>query len=117
MTRLIALTFGFALLLVASLSLAATQNAVLTWTDLTNETSYTIERKVGPTGTYAQVGTVLAGVTTFTDVNLVQGTNYCWHVFGVNGVGSGVPSDDACITTAGIPNKVGGLNVTITLVP
>ena len=96
---------------------AATQQAVLTWTDLTNETGYVVERKIGPTGTYAQVGTTLAGVVTYTDLNLVQGTNYCWHVSGVNAVGNGVPSDDACMSTVGVPGKVGGLNVTIQIVP
>jgi hypothetical protein len=96
---------------------AATQNAVLTWPDLSNETGYVIERKVGPSGTYAQVGTTLAGVVTYTDVNLAQGTNFCWRVFGVNALGNGVPSDDVCITTVGVPNKVGPVTITIQIVP
>lgn len=96
---------------------AATQNAVLTWTDLPTETSYAIERKVSSTGTYVQVGTVGASVTTFRDLNLAQGTAFCWRVTAVNAVGAGVPSDDACMGTAGVPGKVGGLNVLIEIVP
>ena len=104
-------------LLMPSVAWSASQQAVLSWTDLTNETSYVIERKIGPAGVYAPVGTTSASVVTFTDPSLVQGTNYCWHVAGVNSVGTGLFSDDACMSTAGIPGKVGGLTVIIQLGP
>lgn len=113
MRRLLFLAFVFIALPLS----AATQNAVLTWTDLAGETGYKIERKAGPTGTYAQIGTTLAGVVTYTDVNLTQGTNFCWRVTATNAVGDGVPSDEVCMATAGVPGKVGGLNVTIQIVP
>ena len=96
---------------------AATQQAVLTWTDLPNEDSYVIERKVGPTGAYAQVGTATKDVVTFTDPDLAQGTNFCWHVAGKNAIGTGPFSDDVCVATAGVPGKVGGLKVIIQIIP
>jgi len=114
---LLALFLLVTVLVVPQFSQAATQQAFLTWSDLPNETGYVIERKVGPTGTYAQVGTTAAGAVTFTDPNLAQGTNYCWHVFGANGIGNGVPSDDVCVGTAGVPGKVGPVTVTIVIVP
>lgn len=95
---------------------AATQQAVLTWTDVANEDSYVIERKIGPTGIYAQVGTTAMNVVTFTDPALAGGTNFCWHVFGKNAVGSAAPSDDVCMGTIGVPNKT-VLGVVIQIVP
>lgn len=105
------------MLMLPQVAWSATQQAVLSWTDLPNETSYVIERKIGPTGTYAQVGTTLTNIITFTDPALTQGTNYCWHVAGINTVGAGPFSDDACMSTVGIPGKVGGLTVIIQLGP
>ena len=42
--------------------------AVLNWTDVsTEETAYLIERRDAPSATYTQIGSVGAGITTFTD--------------------------------------------------
>lgn len=109
--------FLLAFFVLAAAALAATQNAIISWTDLPNETSYTVERKIGPTGVYAPISTTGANVVTFTDVNLAQGTNFCWRVTGMNTVGTGLPSDDACMSTTGVPGKVGGVNVIIQIVP
>jgi hypothetical protein len=114
--------YVFSLVSIAVLSLtgvaaAATQQAVVSWTDLPNEDSYIIERKSGSTGTFAQVGVTAQNIVTYTDVNLPQGTNFCWRVTAKNGVGLGVPSDEACMTTAGTPGKVGGVSVIIQIVP
>ena len=111
--------FGIAILMFSCFPLvafSASQDAILTWNDLSNEDSYVIERKVGP-AVYAQVGTTLKDVLTFTDSGLLQGTTYCYRVFGKNTLGSGVPSDEVCVNTAGIPGKVGGLNVIIQITP
>jgi len=58
-----------------------------------------------------------ANVPTFTDQNLPQDTNFGWRVIASNAVGDGVPSDEVCLSTAGVPGKVGGLIVIIQLVP
>jgi hypothetical protein len=72
-----------------------------TWTDnSTTEASFSIERKTGTSGTYVQVATVGANVTTYTDANLAAGTTYCYQVRAVNSAGSSAPSNEACSTTA-----------------
>ena len=53
----------------------------LTWTDNTgDETGFYVERKTGPTGTYAQIGTVAANTTTFTDPAVQRYTTYYYRV-------------------------------------
>lgn len=97
---------------------AATQNAVLTWTDVTGEDGYIVERAIGTTGTWGQIGSKLAaGVVTFTDVNITQGTNFCYRVTATSALGNGPASDPGCVTSAGVPGKVGGLSITIQIVP
>lgn len=105
------------LLMLPSLANAATQNVVLTWPDLPNETGYKIEKRVCGVGTYSPIGTTLAGVTTYTDVNVPQGTNAGYQVKGTNALGDGPPSDEVCIVSAGTPGKVGPVNATIQIVP
>src|SRR5574341_248159 len=53
----------------------------LTWADnSTNEDGFNIERKTGTTGTYAQIASVGANVTSYTDATVVAGTTYCYRV-------------------------------------
>src|SRR5262249_30396695 len=73
----------------------------LTWTDnSTNENGFTIERKTGTDGTYAQVATVEANVTSYTDASLADGTTYCYQVRAFNSAEISAPSNEACATTA-----------------
>ncbi len=68
-----------------------TENAIsLSWSDLTNETQYKIERMIN--GQWSTVGSTAAGVTTFTDSNLTEVTPYAFQVSGSNSVGVGTPS-------------------------
>lgn len=61
---------------------AASNTAVsLSWVDNAfNEDGYTIERKLGVTGTFAQIGTVGAGVTTYSDAGLTANNYYYYRV-------------------------------------
>ena len=53
----------------------------LRWTDnANNETSFEIERKTGSTGTYVEVATTPANVTTYKDLGLADGTAYYYRV-------------------------------------
>jgi uncharacterized protein len=53
----------------------------LSWTDHSgNESGFKIERKTGSGGTYSQVGTVAANVTSYSSVGLVNGTTYYHRV-------------------------------------
>jgi len=98
-TRIIALTA--ALLLLAGV--ASARPAVLTWVDNSpagaagDEETFSIERADGlcgtPAQTFAIVGSVLTGVTTFTDPTPVVNTNYCYRVRALNGAGPSVYSN------------------------
>jgi hypothetical protein len=72
----------------------------LTWTDNANdETGFKIQRKTGAGGTYAQVGTVDAGVTNYSDAGLGLGTEYFYQVCATNAGGDSPFSSEASATT------------------
>jgi len=59
----------------------------LSWTDNTNiEDGFKIERKAGSGGTYTQIGTVSANVTSYKDTGLTCETTYYYRIraYGVN---------------------------------
>jgi hypothetical protein len=61
---------------------------VLTWTDnSTNETGFTIERKIG-TGNYSSLISLSSNVTTYTDSNVSAGNSYTYRVYALNSVGN-----------------------------
>jgi len=70
-----------------SLVTTATSNTSisLSWVDnSTNEDGFRIERKLGATGTFAQIGTVGAGVTTYSDSGLTSNSYYYYRVRAYN---------------------------------
>jgi hypothetical protein len=90
----------FLLLLLTSLSWSretAAGELQLSWTDnSTNEDGFTIERKTGTTGTYAQITTVGADVTSYTDSGLIDGATYCYGVAAFNSAGSSPYFSEVC---------------------
>ncbi|MBI4861842.1 MAG: fibronectin type III domain-containing protein [Candidatus Riflebacteria bacterium] len=73
---------------------------VLTWTrNSTNETGFKIERKTGSTGSYSQIGTVTANVTTCGDTGLASMTTYTYRVRAYNATGNSAFSNEASATT------------------
>jgi hypothetical protein len=79
---------------------ASTTQINLTWTDnSSNETGFKIERKTGAGGTYAQIATVGASVTTYSNTGLAIGTNYFYRVRATNGGGDSAYSNAASATT------------------
>jgi len=66
-----------------------------------------VERKTGPTGTYAPIATTGTGATTYVDSTVVAGTTYCYRVRASNALGGSGYSNEAC----GLP--VAGFDVTI----
>jgi hypothetical protein len=75
----------------------------LNWTDNSNnETSFRIDRRPAG-GTFAQVATVAANVTTWTDVGLASSTQYTYRVRAQNGVGNSTYTANASATTMALP--------------
>ncbi len=86
----------------------------LAWIDnSSNEDGFKIERKTGLDGTYAQIGTVGAGVTSYEDTDLSGNTEYYYQVRAYNSGGNSAYSNEANATTdPGPPAAPSALNLT-----
>src|SRR3989338_2584496 len=85
----------------------------LTWADnSSNETGFKIERKTGTNGTYTQIKTVSANVTSYSDTGLTEGTTYYYRVSATNSAG-----DSAYTTSDSIPLDTTAPDTTITSQP
>jgi len=75
----------------------------LTWQDNSDdETKFKIERKPQG-GTYSQIATVEADVTTFSSTGLSSATTYCYRVRAYSNAGNSAYSDKSCATTSAVP--------------
>jgi len=88
----------------APLNLAATaisgSQIDLSWTDnSSNETGFKIERKTGSGGTYSEIATTGADVTSYSDTGLSVSTTYYYRVYAYNSVGNSPYSNEASVTT------------------
>lgn len=86
----------------------------LSWVDnATNETGYKIERKIGAGGAYAQIASVGAGATSYSDSSLASATTYFYRVRATNGTSDSPYSSEASATTTMPPPAMpGGLVAT-----
>lgn len=87
------------------LNLSATTIAAtsvsLQWTDdSSNESGFKIQRRA-PGGTWADIASVGANVTTYTNTGLTNQTTYEYQVLATNRAGDSVPSDPLTVTTSG----------------
>ncbi|MBI1744256.1 hypothetical protein HYR54_14475 [Candidatus Acetothermia bacterium] len=72
----------------------------LSWQDNSNnESGFVIERKLGISGTYAQIATVGPNVISFPDLGVAPNTQYCYRVRSYNANGNSNPSNESCATT------------------
>ncbi len=72
----------------------------LGWTDnASNETGFKIERRTG-TAAYAQVATVGANATSYSNTGLAANTLYTYRVRATNGAGDSATSNEASATTS-----------------
>ena len=90
---------------VAPSGLSATEQSSsridLAWTDNSGgETGYRIERKTGAGGTYSQVGTVGANLTSYSNTGLSASTTYYYRVMAYNVTGDSAQSNEVNATTA-----------------
>lgn len=77
----------------------------LSWTDnASDETGFKIERKQG-TGAFAEIATVSANVTTYSNTGLNAGTMYTYRVRAYNSAGNSSYSNEASATTQPPPEQ------------
>jgi List-Bact-rpt repeat protein/VCBS repeat protein len=91
----------------------------ISWTDnSSNESGFKVERKVGTSGTFAQIGTTGIDVATYTDASAIDGTTYCYRVRAFNAAGDSGYSNEVCGMAAPMPTltvtKAGSGTVTST---
>jgi Divergent InlB B-repeat domain len=108
--RLISSLLQCATLLLGLLGIAGVTSAALlnlTWEDRSdNENGFRIERRIGTSGSYQPLASVGSNVVTYTDLNLTNGTTYCYRVFAFNLAGNSNYSNESCGTTAAANFKV-----------
>lgn len=84
--------------------------ATISWTDVTDEDTYEVER-ADAGGAFIQIGQVVFDITSFNDVGpLPLGVQYCYRVIATNVFGSAAPSAAACGTPL-VPGQVIGVQV------
>jgi hypothetical protein len=72
----------------------------LSWTDNSiNEDGFRIERKTGSGGTYSEIATVGADVTSYNNTGLSEATSYYYRVRAYNSAGNSSYCDEANATT------------------
>jgi len=86
----------------------------ITWLDnATGEDGYKIERKIG-SGSYTEIATLPANVSSFTDSSLTPETTYTYRVKVFNNIADSFPSDPASATTPAepvVPTGGGGCSI------
>ena len=89
-------------LITAWTAAAEAAQLTLTWSDNSvDEQGFAIERRVSPSGSYGQIATVGANITTYTDTSVVGGTSYCFRARAYNAAGySGYSNEDCYLAPA-----------------
>jgi hypothetical protein len=78
----------------------------LAWVDNSgNEDGFKIDRMTGTSGVFVPIATVGANVTSYSDPNLSDGTNYCYRVKAFNSAGDS-PSVEGCKATTTVQNFI-----------
>jgi hypothetical protein len=73
-----------------------TRRVQITWPDLNNEASYTIQRLVGTT--VQATNTLAANTTTFQTGNLTPGVTYTFRLTATNALGTSAPVSSNAVT-------------------
>jgi subtilisin family serine protease len=88
-----------------SLTAAASSSSEidLSWSDVSGETVYKVERSANGTSGWSQIGTTGQNVTNYADTGLAAATTYYYRVVATNTGGDSPPSDVASATTKAPP--------------
>ena len=82
-----------------SVAVSSISSISLNWTDnSSDELGFKIERKTGTGGIYGQIGTTGAGITTYADSGLSEGTTYTYRVRAYNAGADSAYSNEASTT-------------------
>jgi hypothetical protein len=105
----------YAFLCVPSLALAQqVPKLTLTWTDnADNEDGFKIERRLGQTGSFTQIGQVGKDVVTYADTQILVNTEYCYRVRAFNAGGQSAYSNIACGLVPSAPAAPSGLGIKV----
>lgn len=76
------------------------------WTDVANETGYTIEYTIPPAITFQTAGTASTNTMRFDHTGLIASTTYVYRVKAINSAGSSPPSLEANAITSSVPTAV-----------
>jgi hypothetical protein len=87
-----------------SANLFTDTQALVTWSDVDEETSYKVERKTGA-GSWVQVATVAANVVSYSDSPLIASKTYSYRVRASNGGGNSPYSSEVSVTTPAAPTQ------------
>lgn len=84
-------------------SSASTSQISLSWTDnSSDETGFYVERSTSSGGTFTQIASLGAGVTTYSNTGLAASTTYYYRVCAYNAGGNSTYSNTASATTDGV---------------
>ena len=76
----------------------------LSWADnSSDESGFSIERKLEVGGIFAVVNKTAANVTAYSDPGLADNTTYCYRVNAFNNSGSSAYTSETCVTTPPLP--------------
>ena len=92
--------FMLGLVSLGTYRVAGAAQLTLSWIDnSSNEDGFSIQRRIGATGTYQALATVGPNVSSYTDLNLSNNTTYCYQVDAFNSAGTSSYSNENCATT------------------
>jgi len=75
----------------------------LSWADTSsNETGFSVERKVGASGAWGQIGTTSANTPRYSNIGLTGNTTYYYRVRAYNATGNSGYSNEASVTTPAV---------------
>ena len=94
-------------------TIVSTSQVNLTWSDVSGEESYSVERKTGAAGTWSEIGTVTTSGTNYADTPLALGNQYFYRVIARNGSQSSAPSAEvsAALIIPATPTNLAALKL------